>query len=130
MKLYKFIFLFFIGVIWLFVYPVKPSAVYRSNAVLLNGPESASVLHDKNRKLLPSSPSHAEVSSAWTADQKEKEINKALDQLSQGHIGYSEYQKAQKELQEFNRPLMGIVGQGSDAISYQGYQKKILGSLY
>ena len=63
-------------------------------------------------------------------DEVQKETNTVVHHLNQNRLGMSEYEKAQLELQQFNRPLFGIVGQDSDWISYQEYQKKVLGSSY
>ncbi len=62
--------------------------------------------------------------------QLKEETNLVIHYLNQNHLGVSEYEKAQRELRQFNRPLIGIVGQDSDSFSYNEYQKKILGSAY
>ena len=59
---------------------------------------------------------------------KEKLIT--IHHLNHNHFGASEYEKAQRELQQFNRPIIGLVGKEGDQLSYQEYQKKILGTTY
>ena len=59
-----------------------------------------------------------------------KENHKATYYLNQRYFGVSDYEKAQIELQQFNRPVIGIVGQQDDWLSYQEYQRKIIGSSY
>lgn len=72
------------------------------------------------------------ISLPTTSNKKgiQKEHKKATHHLNQRYFGISDYEKAQRELREFNRPLIGIVGKDSDWISYREYQKKILGSTY
>ena len=64
------------------------------------------------------------------AIQTQREKNKVVYYLNQNYFGASEYEKAQQELRQFNRPLIGIVGQDNDHVSYQEYQKKILTTIY
>ena len=59
-----------------------------------------------------------------------KESLKTVRYLNQNLIGVSDYEKAQRELQQFNRPVIGIVGQEEDELSYEGYQRKIIGTSY
>ena len=63
-------------------------------------------------------------------DRAEKENHKTIQYLNQNHLGISDFEKAQKELQQFNRPVIGIVGQEEDGLSYEGYQRKIIGTSY
>ena len=71
------------------------------------------------------------ISHPSTLERKEhKETTTAIYRLNQINFGNSEYEKAQGELQQFNRPVIGIVGKDNDTLSYQEYQKKILGSSY
>ena len=91
-------------------------------------------LYNKQKKNISSIPEQMNTtplpSQLLNADQIRKTKDKTVYYLNQAHFGISDYEKAQQELQQFNRPLIGIVGQDNDWVSYQEYQKKILATTY
>ena len=117
MKAYKICFSVFTVILAVLFYPFTPVALNKTqmNPLPISKTQSIS---------FPTQPD--------TLDKEalKKESNMALHHLNQKQFGVSDYEKAQKELQQFNRPDIGIVGKDSDWTSYQGYQKKILGSSY
>ena len=115
MKIYQTCFYVLIFTIATLFYPSIPVALHKKqrNPILIS-------------KTISSPPN----SNILNKEVTKKENNMAIHRLNQKHFGVSDYEKAQQELQKFNRPLIGIVGQDSDWVSYQEYQKKILGSSY
>ncbi len=91
-------------------------------------------LYNKQKKNISSIPEQMNTtlppSQLLNADQIRKTKDKTVYYLNQAYFGISDYEKAQQELRQFNRPLIGIVGQDNDWVSYQEYQKKILATSY
>ena len=117
MKAYKVCFSVFTVILAVLFYPFTPVALHKTQA------DPLPISNIQNTSL-PTQPD--------TLDKEviKKESNMAIHHLNQKQFGVSDYEKAQKELQQFNRPDIGIVGKDDDRTSYQGYQKKILGSSY
>ena len=59
-------------------------------------------------------------------DQHRAQTYKIIHHLNKKNFEKNEYHLAQQELQEWDRPLIGIVGKEEDPISYQEYKKKYL----
>ena len=117
MKIHQFISFLLIFTMVILLYPSIPAALYKQ--------QSNNVYISKTRTLpVISPPNKIDKNTA------EKENKIAIYYLNQKYFGISDYENAQRELQKFNRPLIGIVGQYSDWVSYREYQKKILGSSY
>lgn len=95
---------------------------------------SSLALYNKQKKNISSIPEQMNTtllpSQLLNADQIKKTKDKTVYYLNQAYFGISDYEKAQQELRQFNRPLIGIVGQDNDWVSYQEYQKKILATSY
>lgn len=103
------------------------------NLILLYSSYPLALYQVQKKNLLPISKQMEPILSLLqplNAAQIRIEKNKVVYHLNQDHFGASDYEKAQQELQQFNRPLIGIVGQDSDWVSYQEYQKKILTTIY
>ena len=116
-KSYMSVFCVFIFILLLSLYLFPSLAVYKKQ-------------HD-NMSVIPQGlNSHPPLSPSLNPDQVREEQKRTAYYLNQAHFGASEYEKAQQELQQFNRPLIGIVGQDSDPVSYREYQQKILGAVY
>ena len=94
-----------------------PAALYQQNITSLFSYEKKQKLAISDTNLL-------------SPDEIKKENYKTIHYLNQNLLGVSDYEKAQKELQQFNRPVIGIVGQDDDELSYEGYQRKIIGTSY
>lgn len=94
-----------------------PAALYRQNITSLFS-------YNKKQKLAISD------ANLLSPARIKKENYKTVRYLNQNLIGVSDYEKAQRELQQFNRPVIGIVGQEQDELSYEGYQRKIIGTSY
>ena len=110
MKLYKIIFCFFI-------FTITPSLYSNFNFQGTKG------------NITPQGTEDGPYTNLSVSDQK-LVTKMTFQYLNHSRLGTSEYEKAQKELQQFNRPVIGIVGQDQDHISYHEYQKKILGSKH
>ncbi len=117
MRIYRLCFHFFIFTFAVLLYPFTPVALYKTQ------PDPLSISETQKKSVLfqPGIPNKEVI---------KKESNMAIHHLNQRQFGASDYEKTQRELQLFNRPNIGIVGKDSDWISYQEYQKKILGSSY
>ena len=116
MKFYQFVLYSFIFVMVTLLYPSTPKALYQEWKNLPPAMMQITTVlpdpHPLNRRSM------------------QQVNNIVIHYLNQEHFGISEYEKAQQELQQFNRPLIGIVGKDEDQVSYHGYQQKILGSSY
>lgn len=112
------IFLILFCIVMLFVSHVPiPAALYQKNITSLFSYEKKEKMAISHTNLL--SPKRIE-----------KENLKTVRYLNQNLIEVSDYERAQRELQQFNRPVIGIVGQEEDGLSYEEYQRKIIGSSY
>ena len=94
-----------------------PAALYQKNITSLFSYEKKKKLAIFHTNLL-------------SPERIKKESLKTVRYLNQNLIGVSDYEKAQRELQQFNRPVIGIIGQEEDELSYEGYQRKIIGTSY
>lgn len=117
MKIYKFVLFLLIFTMIILLYPSNLVALYKEKWNIISSSKT------KNHLFIP----HLNI---LNKDAIQRENNIIIHHLNQKYLGTSDYEKAQRELQKFNRPLIGIVGQYSDWVSYKEYQKKILGSAY